>query len=127
MSQKAIQDHYPDALSHCYGCGRLNEHGLQLQSYWDGEETVAVFRPQPYHMAIPGYVSGGKGRRSTTRGRISPTMNIRITVLVENTVTGQGLLAEHGLACWIEYGSHRLLFDTGQGLILANNWRKTNS
>ena len=34
---------------------------------------------------------------------------------------GQGLLAEHGLACWIEYGSQRVLFDTGQGLILANN------
>ena len=59
MTQKAFQDYYPDALSHCYGCGRLNEHGLQLKSYWDGEETVAVFHPQPYHMAIPGYVYGG--------------------------------------------------------------------
>jgi acyl-coenzyme A thioesterase PaaI-like protein len=37
----------------------LNEHGLQLKSYWDGDETVAVFHPQPYHMAIPGYVYGG--------------------------------------------------------------------
>ena len=59
VSEKAFQDYYPDALSHCYGCGRLNEHGLQLKSYWDGEETVAVFHPQPYHMAIPGYVYGG--------------------------------------------------------------------
>lgn len=48
-------------------------------------------------------------------------MSIRITVLVENTAVGQGLLAEHGLACWIEYGSRRLLFDSGQGLVLANN------
>ena len=48
-------------------------------------------------------------------------MNIRITVLVENTATGQGLLAEHGLACWIEYGSQRVLFDSGQGLVLAGN------
>lgn len=59
MSEKAFQDYYPDDLSHCYGCGRLNEHGLQLKSYWDGEETVAVFQPRPYHIAIPGYVYGG--------------------------------------------------------------------
>lgn len=59
MKQKAFQDYYPDELSYCYGCGRLNEHGLQLNSYWDGEETVAIFHPKPYHIAIPGYVYGG--------------------------------------------------------------------
>ncbi|MDR7520590.1 MAG: PaaI family thioesterase [Armatimonadota bacterium] len=59
MPTQAFQDAYPDALSHCYGCGRLNEHGLQLKSYWDGDETVAVFSPKPYHTAIPGYVYGG--------------------------------------------------------------------
>jgi acyl-coenzyme A thioesterase PaaI-like protein len=59
MNQKAFQEHYPDELSYCYGCGRLNEHGLQLKSYWDGEETVAIFHPEPYHIAIPGYVYGG--------------------------------------------------------------------
>ncbi|MBN2460390.1 MAG: PaaI family thioesterase [Candidatus Cloacimonetes bacterium] len=59
MDQKAFQDFYPDELSYCYGCGRLNEQGLQLKSYWDGEETVAIFNPEPYHTAIPGYVYGG--------------------------------------------------------------------
>jgi acyl-coenzyme A thioesterase PaaI-like protein len=59
MNQKAFQDYYPDDLSYCYGCGRLNEHGLQLKSYWDGQETVAIFDPRPYHIAIPGYVYGG--------------------------------------------------------------------
>ena len=59
MNEKAFQDYYPDDLSHCYGCGRLNEHGLQLKSYWDGDTTVAVFHPKPYHIAIPGYVYGG--------------------------------------------------------------------
>ena len=59
MSSTAFQDAYPDELSHCYGCGRLNEHGLQLKSYWDGEETVAVFTPRPYHVALPGFVYGG--------------------------------------------------------------------
>lgn len=59
MNSKAFQDCYPEELSHCYGCGRLNEHGYQIKSYWDGEETVASFTPQPYHIAIPGYVYGG--------------------------------------------------------------------
>lgn len=59
MDQKTFQDYYPDELSHCYGCGRLNEQGLQLKSYWDGEETVATFQPRPYHIAVPGYVYGG--------------------------------------------------------------------
>ena len=59
MIEKAFQDYYPDLLSYCYGCGRLNEHGLQIKSYWDGEETVCIFQPRPYHIAIPGYVYGG--------------------------------------------------------------------
>lgn len=59
MTPKAFQDYYPDHLSHCYGCGRLNEHGLQIKSYWDGEEAVCSFDPRPYHLAIPGYVYGG--------------------------------------------------------------------
>jgi len=59
MTDPAIQDHYPDDLSHCYGCGRLNPHGHQLKSRWDGDETVALFRPERFHTAIPGFVYGG--------------------------------------------------------------------
>ena len=58
-SQIAIQDQYRDHSSHCYGCGRLNEHGLQIKSYWDGEKAVCRFEPRPYHTAVPGYVYGG--------------------------------------------------------------------
>ena len=58
-SGEAVQDHYPDHLAWCYGCGRLNEHGHHVRTFWDGDETVAIFQPQPYHMAIPGYVYGG--------------------------------------------------------------------
>lgn len=59
MSEKAFQDYYADDLSHCYGCGKLNTHGIQLKSFWDGDETVARYTPRPYHTAIPGYVYGG--------------------------------------------------------------------
>jgi acyl-coenzyme A thioesterase PaaI-like protein len=57
----AIQDVYPADVAHCYGCGRLNEHGLQIKTYWDGDtdETISFYVPRPYHTAIPGYVYGG--------------------------------------------------------------------
>ncbi|MFW6169958.1 MAG: MBL fold metallo-hydrolase [Planctomycetota bacterium] len=48
-------------------------------------------------------------------------MNVRITVVVENTATEEGTLAEHGLAYWIECGSRRVLFDCGQGKTLEVN------
>lgn len=56
---KAFQDYYPDDTAHCYGCGYLNERGHQIKSYWDGDESVCRFDPEPYHTAIPGYVYGG--------------------------------------------------------------------
>ena len=59
MTYKAFQDYYPENFAMCYGCGRLNEHGLQIKSYWDGEEAVCTFIPKPYHTAVPGFVYGG--------------------------------------------------------------------
>ncbi len=59
MIEKAFQDYYPDQTSYCYGCGRLNEYGLHIKSYWDGDESVCRFEPKPYYTAIPGYVYGG--------------------------------------------------------------------
>lgn len=59
MAQKAFQDYYPDDTAHCYGCGRLNERGHQIKSYWDGEESVAHFTPKPYHIGFAGFVYGG--------------------------------------------------------------------
>ena len=59
MTDKAFQDYYPEELSHCYGCGRHNAQGLQLKSYWDGEESCALFQPEEKHMAVPGFVYGG--------------------------------------------------------------------
>lgn len=59
MEEKAFQDCYPDSFSHCYGCGRLNDDGLQIKSYWDGDETVCIHRPDEKYMAVPGMVYGG--------------------------------------------------------------------
>jgi 7,8-dihydropterin-6-yl-methyl-4-(beta-D-ribofuranosyl)aminobenzene 5'-phosphate synthase len=49
---------------------------------------------------------------------------LAITVLVENTAGGRGLLGEHGLSFLIEADSHRILFDTGQGMTLHHNVRQ---
>ena len=59
MRDKAFQDFYPDHMAHCYGCGRLNEQGHQIKSYWDGDVSVCHFVPRPEHISIPGYVYGG--------------------------------------------------------------------
>jgi acyl-coenzyme A thioesterase PaaI-like protein len=59
MTLKAFQDYYPENLAHCYGCGRLNEFGHQIKSYWDGEESVCHFLPDQNQIAIPGFVYGG--------------------------------------------------------------------
>ena len=59
MSTKSFQDHYPEHMSHCYGCGSLNHAGHQIKTHWDGEESVSRFTPDQHHVAIPGYVYGG--------------------------------------------------------------------
>ncbi len=45
----------------------------------------------------------------------------RVTVLADNSVQDFGSLAEHGLAFCLEMCGRRLLFDTGQGLVLSHN------
>lgn len=59
MPQKAFQDFYPDQMNYCYGCGQLNDRGHRIRSFWDGDETVCLFHPEPYHTSLPGYVYGG--------------------------------------------------------------------
>ena len=58
-SMAFLQDLYPDDFAHCYGCGRLNAHGLHVKSEWRDGEGIARFSPAPYHMALPGFFYGG--------------------------------------------------------------------
>ncbi len=44
---------------HCFGCGALNDHGLQIKSVWAGEELVCRWRAKPFHIGYPGFVYGG--------------------------------------------------------------------
>lgn len=48
---RAFQDSIPH--NHCWGCGTLNPHGLQIKSFWEGEESVCRLQPRPEFMAGP--------------------------------------------------------------------------
>ena len=56
---KSFQDHYPDGFAICYGCGRLNPHGLHIKSYWEDGESVCRFKPEPHHTGGHNFVYGG--------------------------------------------------------------------
>ncbi len=47
MSELAFQDQ--GAVRHCFGCGADNDSGLQIKSFWDGDEAMATWRAQPQH------------------------------------------------------------------------------
>jgi len=59
VTPRSFQDYYPAHLAHCYGCGRLNNEGHHIQSFWDGEESVCHFMPDPQFISVAGYVYGG--------------------------------------------------------------------
>jgi acyl-coenzyme A thioesterase PaaI-like protein len=55
---QSLQDHYaPDNA--CFGCGPANRSGLQIKSFVQGDEVVAVWRPEPKYEAFPGVLNGG--------------------------------------------------------------------
>lgn len=54
--ERALQD---IAKVHCFGCGALNEHGLQIKSFWAGDDVVCAWRPRPHHIGHPGILYGG--------------------------------------------------------------------
>ena len=56
--KRSLQDTYaPD--NRCFGCGPANPQGLQIKSFPEGDELVAEWRPQPWHVAFDGILNGG--------------------------------------------------------------------
>lgn len=55
----SVQESWTEEATFCWGCGKKNKHGLQLKSFWDGDETIATWEPQEYHLAFPGILNGG--------------------------------------------------------------------
>lgn len=59
MQAIPFQDQYLEARADCWGCGRNNPDGLQLKSFWDGDEAVAHFIPRNYFTGHKGVLNGG--------------------------------------------------------------------
>jgi acyl-coenzyme A thioesterase PaaI-like protein len=47
MMEESFQEQ--SSVLHCHGCGADNEKGLQIRSYWDGDEAVCEWRPESHH------------------------------------------------------------------------------
>ena len=43
----------------CFGCGQANARGLKLESFPDGQDLVARWRPETHHEAFSGVLNGG--------------------------------------------------------------------
>ncbi len=52
-----FQDHMPGNV--CFGCGAENHEGLQIKSYWEGEESVCKWQPEEKHHGWKGILNGG--------------------------------------------------------------------
>lgn len=52
-----FQDFMPGNV--CFGCGRDNHDGLQISSYWDGEEAVCTWHSQEKYQGWKNILNGG--------------------------------------------------------------------
>ncbi len=57
MVRSAFQDEMGG--NQCWGCGSANDKGLQIKSYWSGDEAVCTWQPKAYHNAGPAHVLNG--------------------------------------------------------------------
>jgi acyl-coenzyme A thioesterase PaaI-like protein len=55
---KSLQETYAPE-NRCFGCGPLNEKGLRIRSFAEGDEVVAIWKAEPHHLAFEGVVNGG--------------------------------------------------------------------
>ncbi|MEL6864344.1 MAG: PaaI family thioesterase [Bacteroidota bacterium] len=52
-----FQDHMPGNT--CFGCGRDNHFGLQISSFWEGEEAVCIWNSEEKYAGWKGILNGG--------------------------------------------------------------------
>lgn len=52
-----FQDYMPDNI--CFGCGKLNNDGLHIKSYWEGEEAICHWQSQDKYQGWPNILNGG--------------------------------------------------------------------
>lgn len=52
-----FQDYMPENV--CFGCGIANPDGLQIKSYWDGEDAVCIWHSEPKYNGWKNLLNGG--------------------------------------------------------------------
>ena len=52
-----FQDHMPENV--CFGCGAHNPDGLQIKSFWDGDEAVCHWQSEEKYHGWPKLMNGG--------------------------------------------------------------------
>lgn len=52
-----FQDYMPENV--CFGCGKNNHEGLKIQSYWDGDEAVLIWKPEEKYHGWANLLNGG--------------------------------------------------------------------
>lgn len=57
MALKYFQDHMPENV--CFGCGAEHPEGLQIKSFWEGEEAVCLWTPREKYHGWSGLLNGG--------------------------------------------------------------------
>lgn len=56
-AQFCFQDFMPG--DDCFGCGGNNSQGLQIKSFWQGDDSICEWQPQTYHQGWSGLTCGG--------------------------------------------------------------------
>lgn len=51
MKDPAFQEEAYFQGNHCFGCSPDHPQGLRIKSYWDDNESVCTFQPEPYYSA----------------------------------------------------------------------------
>jgi acyl-coenzyme A thioesterase PaaI-like protein len=57
MGKQYFQDYMPGNV--CFGCGAENPEGLQIKSYWDGEEAVCIWHSKEKYHGWEKVINGG--------------------------------------------------------------------
>ncbi len=57
VTRQSFQDKM--VYNHCWGCGPTNGQGLQIKSYWQGEEAVSFYYPKSQQKAGPEHLLNG--------------------------------------------------------------------
>jgi acyl-coenzyme A thioesterase PaaI-like protein len=55
---QSLQEQYAPN-NRCFGCGPMNDKGLRIRSFVEGDEVKCTWRPESHHLAFDNMLNGG--------------------------------------------------------------------